>query len=58
VICAAHAFHHLREQLATPQEGAALQVKIDAIRAAQREVQTELDALMPSVLDRAFRAEL
>ena len=36
----------------------ALQAKADAIRAAQLETQRELDALMPSVLDRAFRGEL
>jgi type I restriction enzyme, S subunit len=36
----------------------ALQAKADAIRAAQLATQKELDALLPSVLDRAFRGEL
>jgi type I restriction enzyme S subunit len=36
----------------------ALQTRADAIRAAQLETQRELEALMPAVLDRAFRGEL
>ena len=36
----------------------ALVTKLQAIRTAQLETQKELDALMPSVLDRAFRGEL
>jgi type I restriction enzyme S subunit len=36
----------------------ALQAKADAIRAAQLETQRELEALMPAVLNRAFRGEL
>ncbi len=35
-----------------------LQAKAEAIRAAQVETQKELDALMPSVLARAFSGEL
>ncbi len=35
-----------------------LEAKADAIRAAQLETQRELDALMPAVLDRAFRGKL
>ncbi len=36
----------------------ALQKKVDALRALQEETQKELDALLPSVLDKAFRGEL
>ncbi len=36
----------------------ALRTKADSIRAAQLETQKELAALMPAVLDRAFRGEL
>jgi type I restriction enzyme S subunit len=36
----------------------ALQTRADVIRAAQLETQRELEALMPAVLDRAFRGEL
>lgn len=35
-----------------------LQTKVDAVRRLQAETQAELDALLPSVLDRAFRGEL
>jgi hypothetical protein len=37
---------------------AALQAQANASRAAQLKTQKELDALMPAVLDRAFRGEL
>jgi type I restriction enzyme S subunit len=36
----------------------ALQLKVDAVKRMQAETQTELDALLPSVLDRAFKGEL
>jgi len=36
----------------------ALQSKLDALKRHQAETATELDALMPSILDRAFRGEL
>jgi type I restriction enzyme S subunit len=36
----------------------ALQMKADAMRALQSETSTELDALLPSVLNRAFAGEL
>jgi len=36
----------------------ALQSKIDALKRHQAETAAELDALMPSILDRAFRGEL
>jgi hypothetical protein len=35
-----------------------LRAEADAIRAAQLATQRELDALLPAVLDRAFREEL
>jgi type I restriction enzyme S subunit len=35
-----------------------LQAKVDALRRLQAETGTELDALMPAVLDRAFKGEL
>lgn len=35
-----------------------LQAKVDALKALQAETQVELDALMPSVLDKAFKGEL
>ena len=35
-----------------------LQAKVDELRRLQAETQKELDALLPSVLDRAFRGEL
>ncbi len=35
-----------------------LQVKVDALKRLQAETAEELDALLPAVLDRAFRAEL
>ena len=35
-----------------------LQGKLDALRHLQTETSAELDALMPSILDKAFRGEL
>ena len=35
-----------------------LQAKVDALRRLQAETGAELDALMPAVLDRAFKGEL
>ncbi len=35
-----------------------LQAKVDAVKRLQAETQAELDALLPAVLDRAFRGEL
>jgi type I restriction enzyme S subunit len=35
-----------------------LQAKVDALKRLQAETQKELDALLPSVLDRAFKGEL
>jgi type I restriction enzyme S subunit len=35
-----------------------LKAKVDALKQLQSQTQTELDALLPSVLDRAFKGEL
>ena len=35
-----------------------LQAKVDALKRFQAETAAELDALLPSVLDRAFKGEL
>jgi len=35
-----------------------LQTKVDALKALQAETQTELDAMLPSVLDKAFKGEI
>ena len=35
-----------------------LQAKVDTVKRLQAETQAELEALLPSVLDRAFRGEL
>jgi type I restriction enzyme, S subunit len=34
-----------------------LQGKVDALKCMQSDTATELDALMPSILDKAFRGE-
>jgi restriction endonuclease S subunit len=36
----------------------ALQAKVDAVKKLQSETQAELDALLPSILDKAFKGEL
>ena len=36
----------------------ALQAEVDALKRLQAETATELDALLPSILDRAFKGEL
>ena len=36
----------------------ALQAEVDALRRLQAEAATELDALLPAILDRAFKGEL
>lgn len=36
----------------------ALQAKVDALKALQQQTATELDALLPAILDRAFKGEL
>jgi type I restriction enzyme S subunit len=35
-----------------------LQVRVDVLEKLQAETAAELDALMPSILDKAFRGEL
>lgn len=35
-----------------------LQARVDAVKQLQAETQAELDALLPSILDKAFRGEL
>ena len=35
-----------------------LQAKVDALKQLQSQTQMELDALLPSVLDKAFKGEL
>jgi type I restriction enzyme S subunit len=34
------------------------QARVDALKRLQAETATELDALLPAILDRAFRGEL
>jgi type I restriction enzyme S subunit len=36
----------------------ALQVEVDSLKRLQAETAVELDALLPSILDRAFKDEL
>jgi type I restriction enzyme S subunit len=36
----------------------ALQAKVDAVKRLQAETAAELDALLPALLDRAFKGEL
>jgi len=36
----------------------ALQAEVDALKRLQAETAVELDALLPAILDRAFKAEL
>jgi type I restriction enzyme, S subunit len=37
---------------------AVVEAKVDILKRAQAETAAELDALLPSILDRAFRGEL
>jgi type I restriction enzyme S subunit len=39
-------------------ESEKLQTRVDAMKRFQAETATELDALLPSILDRAFKGEL
>ena len=48
----------LPEQRLILAELDALQVKVDSLKRAQAETAVELDALLPSILDRAFAGEL
>jgi len=38
--------------------GRALQTEVDALKGLQAETAAELDALLPSILDKAFKGEL
>jgi type I restriction enzyme S subunit len=48
----------LAEQRRIIAELDALQAKVDAVKRLQTETAAELDALLPSILDRAFKGEL
>jgi type I restriction enzyme, S subunit len=48
----------LAEQRRIVAELDALQAEVDALKELQRQTSKELDALLPSILDRAFRGEL
>jgi type I restriction enzyme S subunit len=48
----------LTEQRRIVEELDALQVEVDALKRLQAETAAELDALLPSILDKAFRGEL
>lgn len=48
----------LAEQLRIVAELDALQAEVDRLKALQAETAAELDALLPSILDRAFKGEL
>lgn len=51
-------YHPLSEQRRIVAYLDGLQAKVDELRRLQAETQKELDALMPSILDKAFRGEL
>jgi type I restriction enzyme S subunit len=48
----------LAEQRRIVAELDALRAKVDELKRLQAETRAELDALMPSILDRAFKGEL
>jgi len=48
----------LAEQLHIVVHLDGLQTKVDSLKKPQSETAVELDALLPSILDRAFRGEL
>ena len=50
--------HSIAEQRRIVAELDALQAEVDALKRLQAETATELDALLPAVLDRAFKGEL
>ena len=51
-------FPSLAEQHRIVAELDALQAEVDRLKALQAETAAELDALLPSLLDRAFKGEL
>ena len=48
----------ISEQCRIVAELDALQVRVDALKKLQAETAAELDALLPSILDKAFKGEL
>ena len=48
----------IAEQRRIVAELDALQTEVDALKRLQAETATELDALLPAILDRAFKGEL
>ena len=48
----------LPEQRRIVAELDALQLQVDALKRLQAETSVELDALLPAILDRAFKGEL
>jgi len=48
----------LPEQVHIVTELDALQAKVDAVKALQTETAAELDAMLPAILDRAFKGKL
>ena len=48
----------LAEQRRIVAELDALQAEVDALKRLQAETSAELDALLPAILDRAFKGEL
>ena len=48
----------LPEQRRIVAELDALQLQVDALKRLQSETSAELDALLPAILDRAFKGEL
>ena len=48
----------LHEQSRSVEELEAVRAKVDELNRLQGETAVELDALLPSVLDRAFKGEL
>ncbi|MGD0261974.1 MAG: hypothetical protein ABSD29_19570 [Verrucomicrobiota bacterium] len=53
-----HPLDALFEQRRIVAELDALQAGLDALKRLQAETATELDALLPAILDKAFRGEL
>jgi type I restriction enzyme S subunit len=50
--------HQIAEQRRIVAELDALQAEVDALKRLQAETAAELDALLPAILDRAFKGEL
>jgi len=48
----------LSEQVKIVSEYNTLQTEVDTLKHLQAETAAELDAMMPAILDRAFRGEL